>query len=93
MDCQQNNITAPLGLCDKADDGEKNNIKSDVVPPSNPPEIYHNRVDIEGELQGLVQLTPAHLKFLEMLADAIRSAVMLKKQNMAPREMSIMKNS
>lgn len=49
MDSQQNNITATLGLYDKADDRdrEENDMKSDVLPPNNPLGIRQNRVDIE----------------------------------------------
>lgn len=32
---------------DKADDGEENNMISDVFPANNPPEIYQNRVDMK----------------------------------------------
>jgi len=76
MDSQQNNITVTLGFYDKADDGDENHMKSDVLPPNYPPDIRKNRVDIEGKLQGVVRLTPAQLKFLEMVADAIRLAAM-----------------
>jgi len=46
MDSQQNNMTATLGLYFKTDDGEKNNMKSDVLPPNNPPAIWKNKVEI-----------------------------------------------
>lgn len=85
MDGKQNNMIATLGLYDKTDDGEKNNMKSDVLPPNNPPAIWKNRVDIEGEFQGVVQLTPAQLEFLAMVADAIQPASAIPgKLNIAP---------
>ncbi|CAI6350409.1 unnamed protein product [Macrosiphum euphorbiae] len=94
MDSQQNNIAATLArLYDKAGDGEENYMKSDVLPPNNPPEIRKNRVDIEGDLQGIVRLTLPQLKFLEMVADAIRPAAMLGKLKTAPTKIMTMEDS
>jgi len=46
MDSELVNITATLGSYDKTDDGEENNMISDVLPSNNLPEIWQNRVDV-----------------------------------------------
>lgn len=55
MDCQQNKTAATLVSYEKASVGEENNMKTDVLLPSNPPTIWQNKVEIDEKLQSLIQ--------------------------------------
>jgi len=51
-----------------------------------------NKVDFKKEkelFQSIIQLTPAHLEFLETVANVIRSTTISRKMNLAPRKIRI----
>jgi len=60
-----------LGTYDKASDRYKNDMKSELLPPKNPLEIWKNKIEIYEELQGIFQLRTTQLEFLETVASAI----------------------